>query len=189
MQLPLAGAGSSLLHRVASEGQLAGAVAAAAAAAATTPRQGPEEEPAGGWPAAHAFTAVSRVYPYRTVVLHWRDPRLPGMLRPIIQVWPVVSATLTSKCSHALVPTAASSCIGPSLLLPPLRTDPSQPPPLYCCCCCLLLLLLLQGNEQLLKLYESGLPSWAVIFPQYGLWYRPWLRTLTWILFYAFSGG
>jgi hypothetical protein len=52
----------------------------------------------------------------------------------------------------------------------------------------LLLLLLLQGNEQLLKLYESGLPSWAVIFPQYGLWYRPWLRTLTWILFYAFSG-
>ena len=94
----------------------------------------------------------------------------------------------------------------------------------------------LQGNERLLKLYESGLPAWAIYAPQYGragarllakhalqpgawlecgqscwlrgifallrlelwclrplrrppagLFYRPWLRTLTWVLFYAFS--
>ncbi len=70
------------------------------------------------------------MYPYRTVVLNWTDPRLPGLLRPIIQ-----------------------------------------------------------ENERLLKLYESGLPAWAVYFPQWGLFYRPWLRTLTWLLFYAFSGG
>lgn len=29
-----------------------------------------------------------------------------------------------------------------------------------------------QGNERLLKLYESGLPSWAVFMPAYGLYYR-----------------
>lgn len=78
------------LHRVASEGTLIGSGSgriqqqqqlqppAAAAAAA--------EEEEAGWPAASAFTTVSRVYSYRTVVLNWRDPRLPGMLRPIIQV-------------------------------------------------------------------------------------------------------
>jgi hypothetical protein len=33
------------------------------------------------------------------------------------------------------------------------------------------------GSEvRLLKLYESGLPGWAVMLPSYGLWYRPWLR-------------
>ncbi|KAL4858369.1 hypothetical protein ACK3TF_001355 [Chlorella vulgaris] len=80
------------------------------------------------WPAAHAFTAVSRVYSYRTVCINWTDPRLPGLLRPVVQ-----------------------------------------------------------HNERLLKLYESGLPSWAVYAPQFGLFYRPWLRTVTWVLFYAFS--
>lgn len=32
------------------------------------------------------------------------------------------------------------------------------------------------NNVHLLKLYESGLPAWAVVLPSYGLWYRPWLR-------------
>jgi hypothetical protein len=45
----------------------------------------------------------------------------------------------------------------------------------------------LQGNERLLRLHESGLPTWAIYLPQYGVFYRPWLRTLTWLLFYAFS--
>jgi hypothetical protein len=54
---------------------------------------------------------------------------------------------------------------------------PPAPPPPSCC----------QGNERLLKLYESGLPAWAIYAPQYGLFYRPWLRSLTWALFYAFS--
>ena len=44
-----------------------------------------------------------------------------------------------------------------------------------------------QGDERLLKLYESGLPAWAVLLPRAGLYYRPWLRTVTWALFYAFS--
>lgn len=74
------------LHRTASESALQrpGGMHASqhvpppAAAAA-----GPDE---AGWPAAHAFTTVSRVYAYRTLVLHWRDARLPGMLRPVIQV-------------------------------------------------------------------------------------------------------
>ncbi len=76
--------GGGALHRVASDGQLLGKagcqVASQTRAAAAEP---PSER---GWPAAHAFTAVSRSYKYRTVVLHWADPRLPGMLRPIIQV-------------------------------------------------------------------------------------------------------
>jgi hypothetical protein len=80
-----------------------------------------------GWTPAHAFTR-GRDFRYRTVVLHWSDARVPGMLRPVIQ-----------------------------------------------------------GNERLLKLYESGLPAWAIYAPQYGLFYRPWLRSLTWALFYAFS--
>lgn len=44
-----------------------------------------------------------------------------------------------------------------------------------------------QNNERLLKLYESGLPVWAVFLPTYGLYYRPWMRRLTWILFIAVS--
>eukprot|EP00890_Picochlorum_soloecismus_P003330 jgi/Picsp_1/3999/NSC_01511-R1_protein len=44
-----------------------------------------------------------------------------------------------------------------------------------------------EKDERLLKMYESGLPTWSVFLPSYGLYYRPWLRTLTWILFYLFS--
>ena len=33
-----------------------------------------------------------------------------------------------------------------------------------------------QGNERLLKLYESGLPAWAIYMPLYRLPYRPWMR-------------
>ena len=40
---------------------------------------------------------------------------------------------------------------------------------------------------RLLKLYESGIPAWAVFLPAYGGWYRPWLRKLTWLLFIAIS--
>ncbi|KAL4427891.1 hypothetical protein ABPG75_001980 [Micractinium tetrahymenae] len=117
--------GGGGLHRVASDGQL---LARAGEGGRQQQAQGADGPPEQGWPAAHAFTVVSRVYKYRTVVLHWTDPRLPGMLRPIIQ-----------------------------------------------------------GNERLLRLHESGLPAWAVYAPQYGLYYRPWLRTVTWLLFYAFS--
>lgn len=45
----------------------------------------------------------------------------------------------------------------------------------------------MQNNERLLKLYESGLPVWAIFLPTYGLYYRPWMRRLTWILFIAVS--
>lgn len=48
-------------------------------------------------------------------------------------------------------------------------------------------LLCLQNNERLLKLYESGLPVWAIFLPTYGLYYRPWMRRMTWILFIAVS--
>ena len=44
-----------------------------------------------------------------------------------------------------------------------------------------------QDNERLLKLYESGLPVWAIFLPTYGLYYRPWMRRLTWIIFIAVS--
>lgn len=46
---------------------------------------------------------------------------------------------------------------------------------------------IISQDERLLKLYESGIPAWAIFLPSYGFWYRPWLRYLTWILFYAFS--
>ena len=45
----------------------------------------------------------------------------------------------------------------------------------------------MQNNERLLKLYESGLPVWAIFLPTYGLYYRPWMRRVTWILFIAVS--
>jgi hypothetical protein len=32
-----------------------------------------------------------------------------------------------------------------------------------------------------MAMYESGLPTWAILLPSYGLWYRPWLRRVTWI--------
>ena len=35
-----------------------------------------------------------------------------------------------------------------------------------------------QSNERLLKLYESGLPAWAIYMPLYRLPYRPWMRTV-----------
>ena len=36
--------------------------------------------------------------------------------------------------------------------------------------------LCMQNNERLLKLYESGLPAWAIYMPLYRLPYRPWMR-------------
>lgn len=45
----------------------------------------------------------------------------------------------------------------------------------------------MQGDERLLKLYESGLPAWAVHMPLWGLWYRPWLRKATYALFICVS--
>lgn len=45
----------------------------------------------------------------------------------------------------------------------------------------------INNNERLLKLYESGLPVWAIFLPTYGLYYRPWMRRLTWTLFIAVS--
>ena len=42
-------------------------------------------------------------------------------------------------------------------------------------------------SERLLKMYESGLPSWAMFLPSYGMYYRPWMRSITWVFFYLFS--
>jgi hypothetical protein len=39
----------------------------------------------------------------------------------------------------------------------------------------------------LLRLYETGLPPWALFLPQYGFYYRPWLRTLARALFVLVS--
>ena len=44
-----------------------------------------------------------------------------------------------------------------------------------------------QSDERLLHLYEGGLPTWAIYAPKLGLPYRPWLRTVTWLLFVAVS--
>jgi hypothetical protein len=46
---------------------------------------------------------------------------------------------------------------------------------------------LVQHDERLLKLYESGLPAWAIYAPLYGLWYRPWMRRLTYAMFVMVS--
>ena len=46
---------------------------------------------------------------------------------------------------------------------------------------------MLQEDERLLKLYESGLPAWAIYAPQYGIWYRPWMRSITYMLFILVS--
>ena len=40
----------------------------------------------------------------------------------------------------------------------------------------------MQNNERLLKLYESGLPAWAIYMPLYRLPYRPWMRKVHWLL-------
>ena len=45
----------------------------------------------------------------------------------------------------------------------------------------------MQSDVRLLKLYESGLPGWAVWLPSYGLWYRPWFRRVTWVAFVLVS--
>lgn len=58
---------------------------------------------------------------------------------------------------------------------------------LQCRCRNRLLGVALQQDMRLLKLYESGLPAWAVFLPSYGCWYRPWLRKLTWLLFILIS--
>ena len=39
----------------------------------------------------------------------------------------------------------------------------------------------------MLKLYESGLPAWAIYMPLYRLPYRPWMRTVSYCLFVAIS--
>jgi len=36
-------------------------------------------------------------------------------------------------------------------------------------------------------MYESGIPPWAVLLPSYGMWYRPWLRQLAWLVALAIS--
>ena len=45
----------------------------------------------------------------------------------------------------------------------------------------------LQNDEHLLKLYESGLPGWAIFLGTYTTLYRPWFRKASWLLFVAFS--
>jgi hypothetical protein len=44
-----------------------------------------------------------------------------------------------------------------------------------------------QGDERLLRLYESGLPAWAVHAPLWGVFYRPWLRRAAFAAFVAVS--
>ncbi|KAG2491299.1 hypothetical protein HYH03_010305 [Edaphochlamys debaryana] len=44
-----------------------------------------------------------------------------------------------------------------------------------------------KSDLRLLKMYESGLPPWAVLLPSYGLPYRPWMRRVLWLLFIAIS--
>ena len=39
----------------------------------------------------------------------------------------------------------------------------------------------------MLRLYETGLPAWALFLPRYGFYYRPWLRTLARGLFVLVS--
>ena len=46
---------------------------------------------------------------------------------------------------------------------------------------------LVRRSERLLRLAESGLPGWALLLPTHGLAYRPWMRTITWVAFYALS--
>lgn len=49
------------------------------------------------------------------------------------------------------------------------------------------LLPVFEHEERLLKMYESGLPAWSMFLPAYGFYYRPWVRSMTWFLFYLFS--
>ena len=47
---------------------------------------GDSPQESASWTPPSAFTITSRVYPYRTLTLFWRDPFLPDLLRPIIRV-------------------------------------------------------------------------------------------------------
>ena len=47
--------------------------------------------------------------------------------------------------------------------------------------------MVIQSDLRLLKMYESGLPAWAVFLPSYGLFYRPWMRRAAWLLYMAIS--
>lgn len=49
------------------------------------------------------------------------------------------------------------------------------------------MLLPVQADMRLLKMYESGLPAWAVFLARYGLWYRPWFRRAAYLAFIAIS--
>lgn len=133
------------------------------------PQAGSEE---AGWTPAHAFTR-GRDFHYRTVVLHWSDPRVPGALRPVIQA---SGCGVTERERGSREP-FAPPCDCHPLSRPAWQTQ--RPSPAFLPYC--------QGNERLLKRYESGLPAWAIYLPQFGFFYRPWLRNLTWALFYAFS--
>ncbi|CAG9325343.1 unnamed protein product [Blepharisma stoltei] len=42
-------------------------------------------------------------------------------------------------------------------------------------------------NSNLLKMYERGIPSWAVFLPSYGLPYRPWMRRSMALIIFCFS--
>jgi hypothetical protein len=44
-----------------------------------------------------------------------------------------------------------------------------------------------EENKRILRLYEAGLPSWAVFLPSYGLYYRPWMRTVMTFLIFCVS--
>jgi hypothetical protein len=59
-------------------------------------------------------------------------------------------------------------------------TDPHVP-------CVLAPVFKQDSHEQLLRMYESGLPTWAMFLPSYGMYYRPWVRSMTWVFFYLFS--
>lgn len=42
-------------------------------------------------------------------------------------------------------------------------------------------------NKKILRMYERGIPSWAVFLPSYGLPYRPWMRTAMSFLVFTVS--
>ena len=115
---------------------------------------------ANSWSPAHvAFTARDAIFEYRTIMFNFDDEALPGMLRAAVEV----SARHAGLCR----PSSSSS--------PPLSRLPG------------LMAMVAQSDERLLHLYEGGLPTWAIYAPKMGLPYRPWLRTVTWLLFVAVS--
>ena len=42
-------------------------------------------------------------------------------------------------------------------------------------------------KQRLLTLYEDGIPVWALVFAQFGVYYRPWLRTVFRVVFIALT--